>query len=141
MSTFDEAVSLALRAIRKEGLKLKPEQLQTIRHVHMEKMCFSGCLQGLASRCVTRRSPFVRPQGMKEYSCSSANCSVVVVVSLLASLMIDQVESLRKRRVKAAILSGHNGIPKELQVAEKGLCNCKFHLLFSSPEAISVANK
>jgi len=29
--------------------------------------------------------------------------------------MIDQVESLRKRRVKAAILSGHDGIPKELQ--------------------------
>jgi len=31
MSTFDEAISSALRALGKEGLKLKPEQLQAIR--------------------------------------------------------------------------------------------------------------
>ena len=29
--------------------------------------------------------------------------------------MIDQFESLQKRRVKAAILSGHDGVSKELQ--------------------------
>ena len=34
MLTFDEAVSFALRAIGKEGLKLKPEQLQAIHHVY-----------------------------------------------------------------------------------------------------------
>jgi len=32
-------------------------------------------------------------------SCSSANCSVVLGISLLVSLMIDQVENLRKRCV------------------------------------------
>ena len=73
-------------------------------------------------------------------SCSSANCNVVLVVSPLVSLMIDQVESLQKRCVKAAILSGHDGVPKELQAAEKDLHSCKC-LLFSSPEAIAVADK
>ena len=61
---------LALRAIGKEGLKLKPEQLQAIRHVYdgkAEKMCFCGRLHGLASWCVMRRSPFVQPQGTKQY--------------------------------------------------------------------------
>jgi len=40
MSIFDEAVSFALRAIRKEGLKPKPEQLQAIHHVYDEKDVF-----------------------------------------------------------------------------------------------------
>ena len=37
--TFDEAVSFALRAIRK-GLKLKPEQPQAICHVYDRKDVF-----------------------------------------------------------------------------------------------------
>jgi len=44
--------------------------------------------------------------------------------------MINQVESLGKRRVKAGILSGHDGVPKGLQAAEKDLRSCKFSLLF-----------
>jgi len=32
MSTFDEAMSFALHDIGKEGLKLKPEQLQAIHN-------------------------------------------------------------------------------------------------------------
>ena len=38
-------------------------------------------------------------------------------------------------------LNGHDGVPKELQAAEKDLHSCKFSLLFSSPEAIAVAEK
>jgi len=38
----------------------------------------------------------------------------------------------------AAILSGHDGVPKEPLAAEKDLRSCKFSLLFSSP---AVADK
>ena len=55
--------------------------------------------------------------------------------------MADQVASLRKRGVKAAILSSHGGVAKELQVTDKELRSCDFSLLFSSPEAIAVAEK
>jgi len=55
-------VSFALHAIGKEGLKLKQFAM-----FMTEKVCLYGCLQGLASQCVTRCSPWVRPQGMKQY--------------------------------------------------------------------------
>ena len=63
-------------------------------------MGFCGCLQGLASRCVTRHSS-LSPFDHKERSstsCSSANCSAVLGVSPLVCLKIDQVESLQKQR-------------------------------------------
>jgi len=34
MSTFDEAMSFAFHAIGKQGLSLKPEQVQALRHVY-----------------------------------------------------------------------------------------------------------
>ena len=69
----------------------------------------------------------------------TTSSSVVLVVSPLVSLMADQVSSLRKRGVKAAILGGHAGVAKELQVTVNDLRSCDFSLLFSSPEAIAVA--
>ena len=72
MSTFDEAMSFALRANGKEGLKQNPEQLQAM--FMMEKMCLlCGCLQGLASRCVTRCSPL----------CSTTRNEALLAVPLL----------------------------------------------------------
>ena len=72
---------------------------------------------------------------------SIASSSIVIVVSPLVSLMTDQVASLQKRGVKAATLSGRAGVAKELQVTDKELHSCDFSLLFSSPEAIAVAEK
>jgi len=51
--------------------------------------------------------------------------------------MIDQVESLRKRGVSAAIPSGNEGVERSLLAQEKDLSVCgKYSLLFASPEAI-----
>ena len=52
-------------------------------------------------------------------SCSSANCSVALVVSPLVSSMIDQVESLRKQHVQGSHLSlplSHKYSVKILQI-------------------------
>jgi len=55
-------------------------------------------------------------------SCSSVNCSVVFIVSLLVSLMIDQVKVNESDKLRLPYLVGHDGVPKELQAAEKGRC-------------------
>ena len=44
--------------------------------------------------------------------------SIVIVVSPLVSLMVDQVASLRSRRVSAAIMSGHNGVDRSLLASD-----------------------
>ena len=67
---------------------------------------------------------------------SSSVRTTVSVVSPLVSLMIDQVESLRKRGVSAAILSGNEAVEsllaQEIDLSVPG----KYSLLFTSPEAI-----
>jgi len=58
--------------------------------------------------------------------------------SPLVSLMINQVESLRKRGVSAAILSGNEGVERRLLAQEKDLSvPGKYSLLFTSLEAIA----
>ena len=66
--TFDETVSFALRAIRKEGLKLKPEQLQAICHVYDGKDVFLWLPTVVWKVGVLRDAPLsVRAQGTKQY--------------------------------------------------------------------------
>ena len=60
--------------------------------------------------------------------------SVVLVISPLVSLMVDQVSSLRSRGVPAAILSSQRSIDKSLLATEGDLS--RFSLLFAAPEAI-----
>ena len=89
---FDEAVSFALHVIGKEGLKLKPEQLQAVRHIYDGK----DLPTGFGKSACYERLPFVFDhKEQSSTSCTSANSSAVLVVSPLMSLIIDQVESLR----------------------------------------------
>ena len=62
--------------------------------------------------------------------------SIVVVVSPLVSLMVDQVTSLRLRGVSAAIMSGHKGVDKVLLATVRDVGAGKFSLLFCAPEDI-----
>ena len=64
-----------------------------------------------------------------------SNYSVVLVISPLVSLMIDQVSSLRERGVTAAILSGYPGVAVQLQASLPEVCAIKFSL-YAAPEAI-----
>ena len=65
----------------------------------------------------------------------SGNHSVVLVVSPLISLMIDQVVGLKAVGVSASILNTTGGsIPKALLATEDDLTKCS--ILFSSPEAL-----
>jgi len=63
-----------------------------------------------------------------KYSCSP---SLLLVISPLISLMVDQVLSLRQRGVNAAVISYGSGVKKELLVTEMIWANtvcCIAHL-------------
>ena len=62
--------------------------------------------------------------------------SVVLVISPLVSLMVDQVNSLRQRDVAAGILSGNNGVDKKFLASVKDISEGYYSLLYSAPEAI-----
>ena len=60
--------------------------------------------------------------------------SMVIVVSPLISLMVDQVQNLRRRSVEAAIMSSGTKVQKDLLATEEDIPS--YRLLFCAPEAI-----
>ena len=67
------------------------------------------------------------------------NDSVVIVMSSLVSLMLDQVQSVRGRLVTAAIMSsGQSKLDKEFLVTDDDIRECR--LLFCAPEGIDTSN-
>ena len=64
----------------------------------------------------------------------SSEDSLVVVVSPLISLMIDQVQSLRRRSVKSAIMSSGGKVDKEYLATSEDIKTS--NILFCAPEAI-----
>ena len=74
----------------------------------MGKMSSSGYQQDLASQCVSSVCLLCLISSV--IGLVAVVYVRVLVVSPLVSLMIDQVESLRKRGVSAAILSGNEGV-------------------------------
>ena len=77
------------------------------------------------------------PFATKSYHffCPSTIVSLVIVISPLVSLMVEQTRALRKVGVKAAILSSAAGkVDRTLVANEEDMCSCR--LLFCAPEAI-----
>ena len=62
--------------------------------------------------------------------------SVVLVISPLVSLLVEQVGSLRKHGVSEAILSRNRGIDKCRLASDKDFEEGRFNLPFSAPDAI-----
>ena len=56
--------------------------------------------------------PFVFDHKRGKVGSGEGSYSVVLVISPLVSLMVDQVTSLRERGVMAAIVSGHPGVSR-----------------------------
>ncbi len=61
---------------------------------------------------------------------------VVLVVSPLVSLMIDQVRSLKSRGISAAILSSNRGIDKGLVTTPTEMSSGKYRLLYTALKAV-----
>ncbi len=61
---------------------------------------------------------------------------MVIVVSPLLSLMVDQVSSLHSRGISTAILSGNSGVDKKYLANDGDTKTGWYRFLHSCPEAI-----
>ena len=131
-SDFEASLSYALKCIGKEGLKLKAEQREVIREVYDGNDVFVWLPTGFGKSLCFECLPFMFD--MKLGRVTGGSRSVVVVVSPLVSLMVDQVSNLMSRGVSAAIMSSQREIDKKLLVSEQRMG--MYSLLFAAPEAV-----
>ena len=105
MENFDERLKRAVSDIGMAGIQLKKEQKEAICHVMNGKDVFVWLPTGFGKSLCYEVLPFIH---------ESPTC-IVLVVSPLLSLMVNQVESLLKRGVSAFILttSRNDIVPKE----------------------------
>ncbi len=129
---FEAALSYTLKCVGKEGLQLKAEQREVIKEVYDGNDVFVWLPTGFGKSLCFECLPFMFD--MKLGRVAGGNRSVVVVVSPLVSLMIDQVSSLISRGVSAAIMSSQRDIDKKLLVSEQRMGI--YSLLFAAPEAV-----
>ena len=122
---FEQELEFALKSVGKGHLTLKKEQMSALRHGCDGDDVFVWLPSGFGKSIVYECLPFLLDHKLgRVHACS---CSVVLVVSPLVALMIDQVESLRRRGVDCAIMSDHEGVEKCLLVSEKHMN--QYHLL------------
>ena len=129
---FDQALLFALECVGKASVKLKEHQRKAVRYMYDKHDVFIWLPTGYGKSLCYELLPYVFDHKL------DTDRSVVLVVSPLISLMIDQVRSLNARGVPAAILScnssGSYSGCKELLARESD--SAKYKLLFGSPEAI-----
>ena len=136
---FAKALSHALEMLGNSDFHLKKEQEQAIRAVYNGNDVFVWLPTGFGKSICFQTLPFLFD--FKLGLVQSVRKSIVLVVTPLVALMVDQVQSLLNKGVKAVILSsgGREGtVPASLLATEDTLGNAS--LVFCSPEAL-VQNK
>ena len=126
---FDDALSFSLECLLCSNLRLKPEQREILVNLFAKRNVFSWLPTGYGKSICYQVLPFLLSSG------TSTIVSLVIVISPLVSLMVEQTRALRKVGVKAAILSSAAGkVDRTLVANEEDMCSCR--LLFCAPEAI-----
>ena len=124
--SFEDALSFALQSLVCT-FTLKAEKREVLAHLYRKKDIFAWLPTGYGKSLCYQLLPFLLS--------SSSGISLVLVISPLVSLMIDQVRVLRGKGVNAAILSNAAGkVEKSLIATEEDLSASRF--LFCAPEAI-----
>ena len=133
MAEFESSISYGLERLgyTDTNFSLKPEQKAAVQHLYNGRDVFVWLPTGFGKSLCYEILPFVHDHSKR--GCSDK--SLVIVVSPLVSLMIDQTQCLRKKGVKAAILStAASKVDKTLLATDDDLSTCS--LLFCAPEAI-----
>ena len=115
---------------------LKLEQLQAVHHMYEGRNVFLWLPTGFGKSICYEVLPFLFDCKLGKCDAAGSERSIVVVVSPLVSLMVDQVASLRLRGVSTAIMSGHKGMDKVLLATVRDVEAGKFSLLFCALEDI-----
>ena len=136
MDTFSTSIRYALSCLQRGDLQLKEKQVEAIKSVLEGKDVFVWLPTGYGKSICFHCLPFVFDHKFGRVSLPPHKRSVCLIVSPLLSLMINQVTSLRKVGVGAAILSGNKGIDSSLLSTSKDIQLGAYRLLFSAPEAI-----
>lgn len=138
--SFEEAVSYALEKLQCSSFTLRSEQSDAIKHLYEGRDIFLWFPTGFGKSICYETLPFMfdcrrRRRSTTEMPDGSSS-SLVLVVSPLIALMVDQVRSLRRRSVRAAIVTPgtSSGVDKELRATEEDFSCCSF--LFCTPEAL-----
>ena len=128
---FENALSYALQVLKKSDLhvRLKPEQRQIIWHIYHGKDVFSWLPTRFGKSICYQVLPFMHDFCISQTQAinESMPSQLVMVVSPLISLMVDQVLSLRCRNVRAAILTtSDSSVDPELVATKEDLLNPVF---------------
>ena len=100
---LDRCLSYALQWLGTPELQLKTEQRSAIESVYRGKDIFVWLPTGFGKSMCYQTLPFVFDSKLDRVNSQSG--SVVLVVSTLIALMVDQVVSLRGRGVNAAVIT------------------------------------
>ena len=133
---FEEGLAYTLKRIGKGEMSLKDAQKQAIQAVYDGNDVFVWLPTGYGKSVCYECLPFLYDMKLDRHL-SESERSVVLVISPLVSLMVDQVCSLRSRGVSAAVLSSQGSIDKDLLATDQDLSTPgQFSLLFAAPEAL-----
>ena len=138
VSDFQADVSYALSCLKRSSLVLKSGQEAAIRDVYDGSDVFVWLPTGYGKSICYQVLPYLFDSKLGRVDASPVEQCVVLIISPLISLMVDQVTALQSQGVGAAILSGNAGVDKKLLATVTDIQAGKFKLLFSSPEAAVV---
>lgn len=116
-------------------IELKVEQLSAIEGIYCGKDVFVWLPTGYGKSLCYQALPFLLDY--KRGLSQSQESSLVIVVSPLIALMIDQTTSLRSRQVKCSIIASSvpkDSISKNLMATDSSLLTDS--LLFCTPESL-----
>ena len=125
---FPDALAYALAQLSLSHTSVKDEQRSAIRAIYEGRDLFVCLPTGYGKSLCYQTLPFVM-----DFKNNCNKCAVVVVSPLIA-LMEDQICGLKKKGVKASIMTSSRAIRKENVTTDKGLVEDR--LFFCAPEAL-----
>ena len=136
---LDLCFSYALQRLGSPEMELKREQRSAIESVYRGKDVFMWLPTGFGKSICYQTLPFVFDRKLDRVSSrqsgKSVASSVVLVISPLIALMLDQVMALGKRGVDAVIITTRSEVQEELRATESNMG--KYSLLYCTPEALT----
>ena len=125
---MERSLVYAVARVGCSSLSLKPEQKECIKYIFDGKDVFVWLPTGFGKSICYEVLPFIFDKKL------GRDNSLVLVISPLVSLMVDQVRSLRSRSVKASVMSSGSGVEKEFIATDDDLVSNSH--LFCAPEAL-----